>query len=1333
MMKSSLRSVIRILVASVSILYIVTGLEISNTFTEKGLSLLGYHLCNFTVTKYVDKVVAYQKSYEKQTPCGGWIPWRQCTKTSYKEEYHSISVPETVNLTDCCIGYEQVGLYCVLPLNRSSEFASRLGACPDKDVEALDISCTFDLDCPEHKKCCKTSKGVGCSNPVPEEGNVTKHWYNVSVLVKMDFYELSKVDPRLLSHSRLLHSMISGALWAFNATMYHIETIQAEPYMETVSSQVLVGLQEFVPLVNISLLVKDIVMRVSEVIDIVVQDPLPIKNHMIFSITSSSFEMSWNVNSVRNHSFQVEVYKNKKLIQRTETTDMKLEVSNLETGVMYTAKVSYEACNMQIFSYRNVRTDALIFGITLRILNYNFTNQLLNTSSVEYEAFSSILMTEIRNSFPSDISALYKKGILKMHMYSLEAGSIIVRHKILIGDLQFPKDLSAFDPMMSSLSQSHVFLLDRKNSVVEDWNECAFRAENDCSMFAECINTIGSYICRCKTTTDANPLRPGRNCEGEIVDPTTEMVPTLEAIGREGLPVTNDTAPFAAKSTEAMIVSLRGTQKSSTLPTAQKNLASQRKSTLDLIRDNDTLSTSETADPVMTIWGNVSTSNGNLAEEALSIQKEQNYSLSMLPGDSNTTIYPFVINGSGEETNLFGVLTNRHSQEDPVLNVTERLVLNHSLEIEMGKDNSSWSEEKLSKMLHPPLSSSMEHSHCVLVTDTAVSLQAGKIVFSNVTSTSFHVAWTTIFPLNSTFQFSVFEGKKLLQEVKSQSSNVTFSRLNPGILYTVKLQVEVCGKKSKPIQRKVKTAIQKFNGTVKISNMNYRPELSNSSSEEFQNLTQLFLTEVRTSLPHNTLQKMDAGMIKMLIMNISNGSIVINFSLLIPTEMDANNITCSFLDALQNNLHLSVDNNSLSIHDYDECAREETDCSPDASCYNTYGSYECNCKEGFINVNAERPGRICEARGLENTTTSTTVNKALTEPIVKVHHSPQASSLPFTTFSITNEVHVFCELEKIFITIQKAFLQKQSIPESSLYLGRPHCNVSQSNSSHAVLQAGWNECGTEVQSNTTHIIVKTILQNDMSSLGAIHHLKVASPIHCVFPNDLLTSTGYTSEGVYTIFEDLHGSGHFLTEMQLFIGNSPIPRNFSISASEDIMIEVGIQTEDTKLKVVVGECWATPTNNSMDQLSFPFIHASCPVPNAHTTMISNGISNKAQFKLKIFSFVNDSVVYLHCKIHVCVETPGTTCKASCSGFRSQRSGETIAMPRASWGPLRRSGDDLKKEKVPGLGTGYIILIVLGIFVLALGTIGFLVGQHQRKAGTYNFKIKSDNFNYQVFYD
>lgn len=53
--------------------------------------------------------------------------------------------------------------------------------------------------------------------------------------------------------------------------------------------------------------------------------------------------------------------------------------------------------------------------------------------------------------------------------------------------------------------------------------------------------------------------------------------------------------------------------------------------------------------------------------------------------------------------------------------------------------------------------------------------------------------------------------------------------------------------------------------------------------------------------------------------------------------------------------------------------------------------------------------------------------------------------------------------------------------------------------------------------------------------------------------------------------------------------------------------------------------------------------SCPIPNTYTTLLENGNSSKAQFKLKIFSFVNNSVVYLHCKIRICMETPGSTCR------------------------------------------------------------------------------------------
>lgn len=71
---------------------------------------------------------------------------------------------------------------------------------------------------------------------------------------------------------------------------------------------------------------------------------------------------------------------------------------------------------------------------------------------------------------------------------------------------------------------------------------------------------------------------------------------------------------------------------------------------------------------------------------------------------------------------------------------------------------------------------------------------------------------------------------------------------------------------------------------------------------------------------------------------------------------------------------------------------------------------------------------------------------------------------PPQRLNLTGAVRVLCEIEKVAIAVERRFLQQESIPESSLYLGYPSCNVSDSNGTHVFLMAGWNECGTLVQS-----------------------------------------------------------------------------------------------------------------------------------------------------------------------------------------------------------------------------------------------------------------------------
>lgn len=109
-----------------------------------------------------------------------------------------------------------------------------------------------------------------------------------------------------------------------------------------------------------------------------------------------------------------------------------------------------------------------------------------------------------------------------------------------------------------------------------------------------------------------------------------------------------------------------------------------------------------------------------------------------------------------------------------------------------------------------------------------------------------------------------------------------------------------------------------------------------------------------------------------------------------------------------------------------------------------------------------------EHKGPEDTTFSSGMLPLLTtDPVSALGVSPQASPVsllkPAQEVSIKDAVEVFCGIEKIVLAIQKRFLQQESIPETSLYLGEPRCNVSISNGTHVVLQAGWRDCGTEVE------------------------------------------------------------------------------------------------------------------------------------------------------------------------------------------------------------------------------------------------------------------------------
>lgn len=1114
--------------------------------------------------------------------------------------------------------------------------------------------------------------------PGVPQGNPEGFWYNLTVLVKMDFKELQQVDPRLLNHMRLLHSVVIGALQPLDPTVHHLQSAGGDT--STTVLRLLLGLPQPVPVANVSAMLTGIVKRVYEVISVQVQDvngcffyelsacsggevcsntrgssqcgcclesPTsspqrlpsmcedcpPIRDYMALNVTSSSFQVSWSLNSTQNRTFHVQVYKGEELLRSARTREMTLEVAGLEAGVLYGVRTSYQACGAHVTAVLTVRTEARAFEVTVRILDRNVTEQLLNRSHPEFQDFSRQLLLEVENSFPPAISDLLRRGKLRLQIMSLQAGSVVVRLRLVVWDAGFPVSVSTLAPMLPPLWASAVFQIDQRGTLVQDWDECAHSREHDCSPAAQCINLEGSYTCRCLTARDANPSRAGRACAGDMVSTVS--------------PVTGATA--SASSTETTALGLETPAHSSS--------------------------------PKLT-WG---TPAAGHVEWHTSLPAR------------NAPPAPL------DPTRLQDV--------DPRPSGSPDLAL-------------------------APTSGSLSSPACVPV-------PIGRVTVSNVTSTSFHMAWVADLTLHPTFGLTLVSMQRLTVHLDTQNTSLILSGLEPGILHLVEIVAKACGQESARVLLKVRTVAQKLTGKVRIANIRYLESFRSASSKEYQDFLELFFRVVRNSLPAAMLQLMDTGRVQVKVTSITNGSVVVAFDLLITTDVNTWEVSAAFLGAFQNTSLLEVVREDTFIQDYDECEGQEHDCEPGASCLNTFGSFTCSCMGGTPDLPVEYSGRPCEGGSPGNATQDPGSSLAPGPEQPPTPAGTRAASVPRAhpasqilpeRLNLTGAVRVLCELEKVAIAIQRRFLQQESIPESSLYLGHPSCNVSYRNSTHVLLVAGWTECGTVVQSNTTDTVVRTTLRNDLSPEGIIRHLKILGPIRCAFRNNLLMSSGYTPEwGVYTIIEDLHGAGNFVTVMQAFIGDSPIPRNYSVSAIDDVKIEVGLhRLQKSNLKVVLTECWATPSSDARDPVMFGFINNSCPIPNTHTNVIENGNSNKAQFKLKIFSFINNSIVYLHCKLRICMESPGATCKINCNDIQSLRRGEEPTTHQASWGPLVRAEGEPPGTEL-GLGAGQLVLVAVAVSALVAGTAALFVTRYRRMAGKYSFNTQSNNFSYQVFHE
>lgn len=86
----------------------------------------------------------------------------------------------------------------------------------------------------------------------------------------------------------------------------------------------------------------------------------PIRDFVALNVTSSSFHASWNLNSFQNHTFHVQVYKGREALSGTWTRAQTLAVSDLEAGVLYRVRVSYQGCQANVSATLAVKTGKVL-------------------------------------------------------------------------------------------------------------------------------------------------------------------------------------------------------------------------------------------------------------------------------------------------------------------------------------------------------------------------------------------------------------------------------------------------------------------------------------------------------------------------------------------------------------------------------------------------------------------------------------------------------------------------------------------------------------------------------------------------------------------------------------------------------------------------------------------------------------------------------------------------------------------------------------------------------------------------------------------------------------
>ncbi|KAM4025489.1 uromodulin-like [Anomaloglossus baeobatrachus] len=308
-----------------------------------------------------------------------------------------------------------------------------------------------------------------------------------------------------------------------------------------------------------------------------------------------------------------------------------------------------------------------------------------------------------------------------------------------------------------------------------------------------------------------------------------------------------------------------------------------------------------------------------------------------------------------------------------------------------------------------------------------------------------------------------------------------------------------------------------------------------------------------------------------------------------------------------------------------------------------------------------------------------------------------------------------CDLYEMRAVFQKCQLTSLDFNANSVTLRDDGCygiHHDPSRNSFTVsspIHAG--ACRLQITKNGTHVTYLSTLHLMLESTGLItRDEELSVTIFCSYPLDMMVSLNMAVKPFFSSTNiTVGGTGQFTAYMAIYKDSSYVTpyegSEVELSTKSMLYIGVFVQGGDAfNYALVMRNCYATPSRNPDDSLKYYIIKDSCPNKQDSTISVpENGVSRKGRLSVQVFKFVgNHSSVYIHCAVSLCDVTAGS-CAPSCSGIRSQSSGDE-KIYQISLGPIRRK-DEVITPPPSGCTGIHESSVLFGFVFLLMTTVWF----------------------------